>query len=124
MGKTDEKLNMEATPDLCGQRGCFAYKDGHCDCLRDTDFGGRGCPFFKTMKQYEADLKRTAADRQTAGKADDFLTENAGLMEELAAMEAEAERIAREGESIPDPASDDDGWDDADDEGGGGDADE
>ena len=116
----NKKMNMAASPDLCGQRGCFSYRDGHCDCLCDTDFNGRGCPFFKSVKQHEDELRRSP-EAQREVPEDDFLEANAGFMEELAAMEAEADRIARDG-VLEDTGSDDDGWDDPDDEGGDGDA--
>ena len=28
-------------------KDCFAYFDGFCDCLTDTDFCGDDCPFYK-----------------------------------------------------------------------------
>lgn len=119
----NKKMNMAIPSDLCGQRGCFSYRDGHCDCLCDTDFNGRRCPFFKSVKQHEDELRRDP-ELQRKVPEDDFLEANADFMEELAAMEAEADRIAKDG-FLEDVSSDDDGWDDADDpddEGGDGDA--
>ena len=106
MSNLNEKLNMD---DVCGQKSCFAYRDGHCDCLSDTDFNGRGCPFFKSMKQYEEDLKKTA--NMSKEPEDDFLLANADLIAELDAMEEEAKHIEAEGGTEED-ISDDDGWDD------------
>lgn len=111
--------------DVCGQRGCFSYRDGHCECLADTDFNGRACPFFKTVKQYEDDLKQAsgaskaskASDKKGEGKAEgssgmDFLSANADFMDELEELEDEADRIA---EGVVESATDtDDGWDDDD----------
>ena len=39
---------------------CFAYKDGCCVALKDTNFGDRKCPFFKvhTQAQEEDILRR------------------------------------------------------------------
>ena len=115
MNAENEKLNMN---DICGQRGCFAYREGHCDCLSDTDFGGRGCPFFKSVKQYEEELVKYSRPDKSAAETDDFLAANADLIKELDAMEAEAERIESEGTEDDEP-SDEDGWDD---EGGDSDA--
>lgn len=28
-------------------RDCFANRGGVCTCLKDNDFGGRDCPFYK-----------------------------------------------------------------------------
>ena len=111
----------EVPKDLCGNRGCFAYIDGQCDCLADTDFGGSACPFFKDRKQYERELKdagnggRSAAENATQYDDDDFLAQNADAVAEIAGMEAEADRIEREGISEEGGGSDDDGWDDIED---------
>ncbi|MBR1477375.1 MAG: hypothetical protein IJ608_05370 [Lachnospiraceae bacterium] len=81
--------NMEAgtLKDVCGQRGCFSYIDGHCGCLSDTDFGGRACPFFKTVKQYEKELQAHPLKSEYGSGEDDFLAANKGLIDELSAME-------------------------------------
>ena len=100
--------------DVCGQKGCFSYLEGHCQCLSDTDFGGRACPFFKTVKQYERDLAAHPLKAEGGEDEDDFLKSNADLINELSAMEDEAERIEREGLDMDDTdiGSDDDDWDD------------
>lgn len=37
---------------ICCDRGdCFANRDGVCKTLRNTNFGSRPCPFFKTEEQ-------------------------------------------------------------------------
>ena len=114
--------------DVCGQKGCFAYLEGHCQCLSDTDFGGRACPFFKTVKQYERDLAAHPLKAEDGEDEDDFLKSNADLINELSAMEDEAERIEREGldADAADIGSDDEDWDDEDgesDDNDGGDSD-
>ena len=35
----------------CGEKECFANKDGKCLALYDNDFHGKPCPFFKTELQ-------------------------------------------------------------------------
>lgn len=37
---------------------CHAYHNGHCKCLKDTNFGSKPCPFYKTEDQndYECEL--------------------------------------------------------------------
>lgn len=37
----------------CNNDNCFANNEGRCNCLSDSDFGGRKCPFFKTKKEFE-----------------------------------------------------------------------
>ena len=99
----DDKLkkvhweNDEPPKDLCGERRCFAYDDGQCDILNDTDFGTGICPFFKTRKEYRAGLevrRKKCADTSSPSD-DDFLSANAGLMDEIAELNAEADRIER-----------------------------
>ena len=116
--------------DVCGQRGCFSYRDGHCECLGDTDFGGRACPFFKTIRQHEADIRSasgiTGQREREAGKTEnssglDFLKANADFMDELEELEDEADRIAKGATDMESTTSEDsdDGWDDDDDDSGG-----
>ena len=33
-----------------GYCDCFAYKNGYCTCLEDTDFPENSCPFYKEKK--------------------------------------------------------------------------
>ncbi|MCR5487430.1 MAG: hypothetical protein K6F35_07840 [Lachnospiraceae bacterium] len=35
----------------CECESCFANKSGRCMCLNGTDFGNRGCPFYKSKKE-------------------------------------------------------------------------
>ena len=128
VNNVDAVITEGAAPslkDVCGQKGCFSYQEGRCQCLSDTDFGGRACPFFKTIKQYEKDLQAHPLKGAYMEAEDDFLAANKDLIEELASIEDEAERIEREGyEEDTDSGGDDDDWDDEegeDDEGGGGD---
>lgn len=40
----------------CGQHtDCFANKNGKCVSLKDNDFGGRDCPFYKSSKETSMD---------------------------------------------------------------------
>ena len=41
---------------------CFANRGGVCTCLKDNDFGGRDCPFYKP-----ADTVRDKQRRQDGG---------------------------------------------------------
>ncbi|CAK7037428.1 MAG: hypothetical protein BACD_00170 [Bacteroides rodentium] len=114
-----------ASDKLCGHRGCFANHGGLCDILNNTDFGGKRCSFFKTQKQYEDDLARYTREKDGTDKGDDFLAQNAGLMEELQAMEKEAKELSDKKTAAVsqefEASDDNDGWDSEDDEGGGGD---
>ena len=144
----DEEAEAEAEDevifsdkDICGQRRCFSYREGHCECLRDTDFGGRACPFYKTVEQYEEDLRRasgagsikpksmpmtsTETEKSEAQKhalsGIDFMSANASIMDELAEMEAETKRIEKgEYEDMSESEEpEDDGWDDDEEDAGG-----
>ena len=44
---------------------CFANRGGVCTCLKDNDFGGRDCPFYKP-----ADTVRKEQRRQNGGMVD------------------------------------------------------
>jgi len=51
-------------------RDCFANKEGRCVSLKDNDFGGRGCPFYKSnkeasMEQINAECEAYAATHST-----------------------------------------------------------
>ena len=107
--------------DLCGNRSCFAYAEGQCDCLSDTDVGGR-CPFYKTKKQLEREQREASAKAinsksgtplEPGDEEDDFLEMNAGLISEIRGLYDEADRIERDGMYGGD--DDDDGWDDSED---------
>lgn len=43
---------------------CFANKGGICTCLKDNDFNGRDCPFYKP-----ADTVREERNRRDGGTA-------------------------------------------------------
>ena len=48
----------------CRMHGdCFANRGGVCTCLKDNDFGGRDCPFYKP-----ADTVRKENCGQDGGK--------------------------------------------------------
>ena len=51
-------------------RDCFANKDGVCVCLRDNDFHGKGCPFFKTTAQCDADRQKSYKRLVSIGRDD------------------------------------------------------
>ena len=39
-------------PVVCSRKDCFAYREGCCIVLLDTDFGRRSCPFYKTEEEF------------------------------------------------------------------------
>lgn len=53
----DEVIDMADTADLgpvCREHpDCHAWEKGRCVALADTDFGTRGCPFYKNKEQNE-----------------------------------------------------------------------
>lgn len=55
------KIKLEKCP-RCNRSDCLAYTQGHCVALSKNDFGTKGCPFFKTKEQAEAD--RAARDER------------------------------------------------------------
>lgn len=38
---------------VCNEAECFACENGLCVVLKDNDFKGKKCPFFKTNEQAE-----------------------------------------------------------------------
>ncbi len=42
---------------------CFAYRNGFCICLNDTKFKGGGCPFYKSKKRYNFEIKRAKKEK-------------------------------------------------------------
>lgn len=42
---------------------CFANRDGVCTCLKDNDFGGRDCPFYKPADTVQGDQGRQNGGR-------------------------------------------------------------
>ncbi len=53
---------VKEMPDCRANRDCFANRGGVCTCLKDNEFGGRDCPFYKP-----ADAVRTEGRRQKGG---------------------------------------------------------
>lgn len=41
----------------CLELDCFANVECKCKCLKDNDFYGRKCPFYKHYKKQEKELK-------------------------------------------------------------------
>lgn len=55
----------KAAMQRCRAHGdCFANRGGVCTCLKDNDFGGRDCPFYKP-----ADAVQKEGRRQNGGMA-------------------------------------------------------
>lgn len=53
---------MAGTTNCTRHRDCFANQEGRCACLKDNDFGGKDCPFYKP-----ADTVRKEQRRQDGG---------------------------------------------------------
>ncbi|MCM1275502.1 MAG: hypothetical protein NC299_09060 [Lachnospiraceae bacterium] len=49
----------------CTEIECFAYKNGYCAILVNTDFSSRVCPFRKTEKQLNKE--RELAELRSSG---------------------------------------------------------
>ncbi len=41
---------------------CFAYQNGGCSILKNTNFR-KGCPFFKTQAQFDEDRARYGGEK-------------------------------------------------------------
>ena len=50
-------------PECRMHKDCFANRGGRCVCLKNNDFGGRGCPFYKP-----AAVREEKDGRQNGGK--------------------------------------------------------
>lgn len=50
--------------------GCFACTNGSCRILKDTNFGDKACPFYKTQEQAEADNRRARERLVAEGRYD------------------------------------------------------
>lgn len=55
-------MSKAAMQECRGRADCFANRGGVCTCLKDNDFGGRDCPFYKP-----ADTVREERRRQDGG---------------------------------------------------------
>lgn len=52
---------MKDIEPVCLQKNtsdCFAYSDGKCAVLRNCDFKGRSCPFYKTKGRLEIEKSK------------------------------------------------------------------
>lgn len=49
---------------------CFAFRDGKCDCMTDTDFKGGICPFYKTKEQAQQDSAYALGQLLMQGRLD------------------------------------------------------
>lgn len=49
----------------CGmRRDCFVNEGGRCACLKDNDFGGRECPFYKPAETLRREWHGQAWNQQ------------------------------------------------------------
>ncbi len=56
----------------CGKHmDCFANRGGRCVSLKDNDFGGRDCPFYKSGKEAGMDKISMACQAYAAAHAAD-----------------------------------------------------
>ena len=53
----------DVMPECRTHGDCFANRGGVCTCLKDNDFGGRDCPFYKP-----ADTVREGRRGQDGGR--------------------------------------------------------
>ena len=47
-------MNANNVRCLSNRESCFAYNEGRCRCLNDTDFKGKPCPFYDTRETVDA----------------------------------------------------------------------
>ena len=48
----------DVMPECRTHGDCFANRGGVCTCLKDNDFGGRDCPFYKPADTGREDRRR------------------------------------------------------------------
>ena len=62
----------EDAPCLCAEKysGCFAFRDGKCDCLTDTSSKTGRCPFYKSVAQAQQDSAHALGQLLMDGKLD------------------------------------------------------
>ena len=63
--KQDRKgsVNMKDIEPVCLQKhteDCFAFSDGRCTVLRNCDFKGKPCKFYKTVGRLEIEKAKCA----------------------------------------------------------------
>ena len=58
---------------------CFAYKNGSCRALQDTDFGKKPCPFYKTVKQNEKESAEAMLRYKARTGLDHYVDPNSGM---------------------------------------------
>ena len=49
---------MVKTTVCTGHSDCFANQDGLCACLKNNDFSGRDCPFYKPVNTVREEQRR------------------------------------------------------------------
>lgn len=45
-------------PECRMHKDCFGNRGGRCVCLKNNDFGGRDCPFYKPADTVQEDHRR------------------------------------------------------------------
>lgn len=56
----------------CGKHmDCFANRGGRCMSLKDNDFGGRCCPFYKSSAETDMDRVNMACEAYAAAHTSD-----------------------------------------------------
>jgi|GEM_PF-4265613 len=64
------KRMLERQNRTCNRSDCASCKDGYCNCLDRTDFGGKPCPFFKTGTQVKQEQTTVLARLNQLGRYD------------------------------------------------------
>ena len=63
---------IESYPNCPNQPGCRSSKNGTCRILKDTNFKGKPCPFYKTATQHAVECKK-ATERLIAIERTDLI---------------------------------------------------
>lgn len=61
-------MSRRTRSEMCGEldgKLCYAWMNGQCRALRDTDFGDKPCPFFKTDEEYREGIKKYGGVKET-----------------------------------------------------------
>lgn len=74
--KTDDREGKEASEmaekarTRCLFHTCFAWQEGCCTALNDTDFKGRSCPFFKDAEKAKKERQKAFEELLLGGRLD------------------------------------------------------
>lgn len=82
---------MTDNKNLCSKKDCFAYKNGTCIVLNNTDFGHRTCCYFK---------KKETDREELIHRISSLMNENNLLLSKNKELTGENERLRKEADGL------------------------